>query len=672
MKSEDVRDRLRRLRAEIERHNHLYYVDAAPAISDRDYDRLYRDLLDLEAAHPELQSPDSPTRRVGGEPLAAFASVRHRAPMMSLDNTYAPAEVTAFHERVRRLLPDTPFSYLVEPKIDGVAVSLRYERGRLVRGSTRGDGVTGDDITANLRTIRSLPLTLRGPRPPPAVLEARGEVVMPRAAFAALNREREEAGEEPFANPRNAAAGSLKLLDPRQVARRPLDVILYGAGDLEGIAVATQADLLDALRAAGFKTPPRVWACAALAEVFQALDELRTARRAFPFETDGGVIKVNQRAFYERLGATAKSPRWAIAYKYEPERAETTLRAITVQVGRTGVLTPVAELEPVLLAGSTIERATLHNADDVARKDIRVGDRVILQKAGEVIPEVVGVRREARTGRERAFEMPAACPACGGPVGRRAGQVAWRCDNLQCPAQAKRWVRHFAARGAMDIEGLGDALVDQLVDRGLVRDPADLYRLDAAQVEALDRMAAVSARNLIAGIAASKRRELWRLLFALGIPEVGARTAQVLEGRYASLDELMQASPDALLTVPNLGPVSAASVHAFFRSPRAGDLIRRLRSAGVNLNRFPGATPAGGPLAGKVFVLTGALAGFTREQADSAIRAQGGTVSSSVSKKTFAVVAGGDPGSKLDKARALGVRVLDEAAFKALLTSAAP
>ncbi|MDP2990245.1 MAG: NAD-dependent DNA ligase LigA, partial [Kiritimatiellota bacterium] len=413
------------------------------------------------------------------------------------------------------------------------------------------------NITANLRTIRSIPLKLRGERPPPAVLEVRGEVYMPRNGFVAINRARAEAGEEPFANPRNAAAGSLKLLDSRQVARRPLDVIIYGVGELEGIAFDTHAQMLAALKTFGLKIPGKFWTCRSMDAVRVALEELKIMRPTFPFELDGGVIKVNERAFYEKLGATAKSPRWAVAFKYESERAETRLKAITVQVGRTGVLTPVAELEPVALAGSTINRATLHNADEVKRKDIRVGDLVYVEKAGEVIPEVVGVNIAARTGKERAFRMPTKCPVCGERVTQQEGEVAYRCENLQCPAQLKRWLRHFAARGAMDIEGLGEALVDQLVDANLVADPADLYRLRHASAAALERMAAKSAQNLLDGIEASKHRDFWRVLFALGIRQVGAKMAQNLEQHYAGIEPLMQATPDELQQIRDMGPVAA-------------------------------------------------------------------------------------------------------------------
>ncbi|MDD5678896.1 MAG: NAD-dependent DNA ligase LigA [Kiritimatiellae bacterium] len=669
MKPIEAQQRIRKLRATLERHNYLYYVANQPEISDRDYDRLYHELDALETAHPEFLTPDSPTRRVGGAPLAAFEQVRHRLPMMSLDNTYSRAELLNFHERLVRLLPGQAFTYIVEPKIDGVAIALRYEHGRLVTGSTRGDGAVGDNITANLRTIRSIPMALRGEGKPPAVLEVRGEVYMPRDGFMAINRAREEAGEEPFANPRNAAAGSLKLLDSRLVARRPLDVIIYATGELDGIFFDTHARLLAALKAFGFKIPGKFWTCRSMDEVLAALEELKNTRQSFPFEMDGGVIKVNERAFYEKLGATAKSPRWAVAFKYESERAETRLNAITLQVGRTGVLTPVAELEPVALAGSTINRATLHNADEVNRKDIRIGDHVYIEKAGEVIPAVVGVNTSARNGHERIFHMPDKCPICGEPVTQQEGEVAFRCENLQCPAQLKRWLRHFAARGAMDIEGLGEALVDQLVDANLVSDPADLYRLHRENVETLERMAAKSAQNLLDGIEASKQRDFWRVLFALGIRQVGAKMAQTLEQHYAGIEPLMQATPDELQQIRDMGPVAAKNIYDYFHTSRNCVLIRRLQDAGVTMTRAVGAAPKGGLLAGKVFVLTGALEHFSRDQAEQAIRALGGEVSSSVSKKTFRVVAGAEPGSKLDKARVLGVKVMNETEFTKLVHS---
>lgn len=665
----DSSKRIQALRDQLEHHNARYYIENRPEISDREYDRLYQELVSLETQHPDLVTPDSPTQRVGGAPLTEFKPVRHRLPMLSLDNTYNPEELQAFHERLVRLLPGESWSYLLEPKIDGVAIALRYEQGRLVTGSTRGDGATGDDITANLRTIRSIPLRLRLTGRPPTVLEVRGEVYMTRDGFAALNREREEAGAEPFANPRNAAAGSLKLLDPRLVAQRPLDVICYATGELDGIAFDTHEHLIQALGLMGLKTPPRFWQCRDLPAVRQALEDLKKLRHTFPFEMDGGVVKVNERRLYDRLGATAKSLRWAVAFKYEPERAETRLQAITIQVGRTGVLTPVAELEPVFLAGSTINRATLHNADEIRRKDIRVGDRVLIEKAGEVIPAVIGVNTAARTGNEKAFHMPAACPVCGQPVSKREGAVAHRCENLQCPAQLKRWLRHFAARGALDIEGLGAALVEQLVDRKLVTSPPDLYHLTLASITGLERMAEKSAQNLLDGIAASKHREFWRAIFALGIRQVGAKMAQTLADHFATIDDLMAADAERLQQIRDLGPVAAQALCDFFKSERHRTLIRRLKAAGVNFQRGTAEQKKGYRLAGRTFVLTGTLAHATRAEAEQMIRSLGGQVSSSVSKKTSYVVAGAEPGAKLDQARTLGVPVLTETDFTAMCKS---
>jgi len=660
-----ARARIESLRAQLDAHNHRYYVLAQPTISDREYDALQQELLELERQHPQWASPNSPTQRVGGAPLASFANVRHGSPMMSLDNTYSHDDIADFVDRVTRLVAPEPITFLVEPKIDGVAVSLLYEDGQLTVGATRGDGRTGDDITANLRTIRSIPLQL-----PQALtrIEVRGEVYMRTAGFAALNRVREEAGEAPFANPRNAAAGSLKLLDARLVAQRPLDAILYGIGDATGLHMPTHAELLSTLHALHFRTPPRHWHCRTLEDLLAAIEELHAVRATFDFQIDGAVIKVNERHLYDRLGATAKSPRWAIAYKYEPERARTVVRAITVQVGRTGVLTPVAELEPVSVAGSTVSRATLHNADEIARKDIRVGDRVLIEKAGEVIPAVVEVLVAERTGAEIAFAVPTQCPECGGGIVRRENEVAHRCVNMQCPAQRKNWIRHFAARGAMDIEGLGEALVDQLVDSGLVRDPADLYALNATSLETLERMGTKSAANLVSAIAASRARELWRFLFGLGIPDVGARTAQSLEAAFADVQELEHATPDRLQQIPDIGPVLAASIATYFADPHNQALVERLMAAGLTLSRAaPASASAGAPFANKTFVLTGTLSAFTREQAEAHIRALGGKTASSVSKKTSYVVAGEEAGSKLDKARSLGVAILDEPAFLALL-----
>ncbi|MBU4198761.1 MAG: NAD-dependent DNA ligase LigA [Verrucomicrobia bacterium] len=667
MNQKEAQRRVNALRETLERHNHLYYVANTPEIPDREYDRLYQELEKLEAQYPELVMPDSPTRRVGGAPLEEFRQVRHRVPMMSLANTYSREELTAFDERIRKILSGASFTYVLEPKIDGVAISLRYEQGRLVCGSTRGDGRVGDNITENLRTIRSIPLRLRTEKAPPAVLEVRGEVFMTREGFIAINREREEAGQETFANPRNAAAGSLKQLDSRVVARRPLDVILYGVGEMDGIEFKTHCELIAALRAFGLKIPPRSWTCKSMPEALGALDELKGMRHDFPFDMDGGVIKVNERSLYDVLGATAKSPRWAVAFKYEPERAETRLNAITVQVGRTGVLTPVAELEAVFLAGSTINRATLHNVDEIQRKDIRIGDRVYLEKAGDVIPAVVGVNIATRTGKERVFGMPSQCPVCGQEVTRQEGEVAYRCENLQCPAQLKRWLRHFAARGAMDIEGLGEALIDKLVDQKLVADPAELYSLNLEQLSGPKGKKKKSAQNLLDGIEASKHRDFWRAIFALGIRQVGAKMAQTLEQHFETLDQIMAADVERFQQIRDLGPVAAQSLVDYFKNSLSRTLVKRLKDAGVNFKRRPAESGAVTTQIGKTYVLTGTLSKFTREQAEQEIRRRGGNITSSVSKKTSYVVAGVEPGSKLDKARSLGVKVLDEAAFLKML-----
>jgi len=541
--------RVEELRREIDRHNRLYYVDAAPEISDRDYDRLYRELQDLEAEFPDLLTPDSPTLRVGGAPLEHFAHVEHAVPMMSLDNTYSRDELVDFDKRIRKLLSDRPFSYVLEPKIDGVAVSARYENGFLAVGSTRGNGKVGDDITANLRTVRSLPLRLASDSPPP-VLEVRGEVFMTKAGFARLNEENREAGLQPFANPRNATAGSLKQLDSRVVAGRPLDIVLYGIGQYEGIEFTSHAGMLESFRSFGIPVPPRTWRGDSIDDMLAALDELESLRNEFPFEIDGGVLKVDQRSLYETLGTTAKSPRWQVAYKYEPEQAETVLEGITVQVGRTGVLTPVAELAPTELAGSTIRRATLHNEDEIRRKDIRIGDHVVIEKAGEVIPAVVGVVKDKRTGAEREFTMPGRCPVCDGPVSRKADEVAWRCDNLLCPAQSTRRIEHFAARNAMDIEGLGGIVAEKLVERGLVEEPLDLFDLQLEPLAALNLGTDESPRvfgekhatRMLGALKKAREAPLAEWLHALGIPGVGATLAREVAALHDDLEQVAASS----------------------------------------------------------------------------------------------------------------------------------
>lgn len=661
-----ARQRIEELRAEIERHNRLYYIDTAPEITDREYDQLLQALEKLENEFPEFQSPTSPTQRVGGAPLDHFESVRHAVPMMSLSNTYSKEELVEFDRRIRKLIPEEIFSYILEPKIDGVAISLRYENGELVQALTRGDGTTGDDVTTNIRTIHSIPLRLADMMPP-AVLEIRGEIYMDTAGFAKLNERRQEAGLEPFANPRNACAGSLKLLDPREVARRPLDAIFYATGELDGMTFDTHEKMLQTLRNYGLRITPNYWLRSSMEEILDQLDELESMRHAFPFEMDGGVIKVNERRLYEPLGYTAKSPRWAVAYKYEPEQAETTLHDISIQVGRTGVLTPVAELEPVQLAGTTVKRATLHNEDEIRRKDIKTGDRVIVEKAGEIIPAVVRVVTEKRTGNEQAFTMPTACPVCGADVEKREGEVALRCINLQCPAQVKNWLAHFASRGAMDINGLGESLVEQLVDSGLVKNPAELYSLSKGEVLGLERMGEKSADKLIQGIEESKQRPFERVLFGLGIRHVGKGAAILLANAFRNIEALMAADPERLESIRDIGPIVGRSVVDYFQSPDTCAVIERLRKAGVNFQQEEdtGSTE----LEGLTFVLTGTLDTMTRDEAADQIRARGGTVSSSVSKNTSYLVAGESAGSKLDKAEALGVTVLTEEQLIALLGS---
>lgn len=660
--------RVATLRREIEEHNRRYYQEAAPTISDQEYDRLYRDLLDLETAFPELASADSPTRHVGGAPLEAFTQIRHQVPMLSLDNTYSETEVAAFFARLEKLLPGASIGTVIEPKVDGVAISLLYEDGVLRYAATRGDGTTGDDVTQNVQTILGVPHRLNSLLVPRR-LEVRGEIYLPKARFAALNEERTAAGEAPFANPRNAAAGSLKQLDPAIVAQRGLGAIFYGLGLVEGEAWPTHREALAALRSFGLPVHNRIWSATTLEEVLRAIHELDGIRHDFEFETDGAVIKVDAVRQREALGFTAKSPRWAMAYKYKPEQAETRLRDITIQVGRTGVLTPVAELEPVFVSGSTVSRATLHNEEEVARKDIRIGDLVVVEKAGEVIPAVVEVRKEKRTGQERAFQMPAACPSCGGPVVRDSEQVAIRCVNPSCPAQLKRRLEHFASRGAMDIEGLGEAMVELLVERELTRDLADIYRLNVAKLASLPRMGEKSIANLLAAIEQSKARPLWRLIFGLGILHVGATSARALAAHYRLLDTLMAATAEELQRIPDVGPVVGPAIAQHFANPGTRAVIERLREAGLNFGERdePAAQPAsGGPFSGTTWVLTGTLS-EPRDTIADVIRSLGGKVTDSVSKKTTYVLAGEEAGSKLEKARKLGVQVLDEPAFRALL-----
>jgi DNA ligase (NAD+) len=692
---------------EIRRHDHAYYVEAQPKISDRDYDRLCHELLELEKEFPELTTPDSPSQRVGGAPLSAFKSVRHSVPMLSLDNTYSEEEIRDFVKRLEKLLPGEKLDWIVEPKVDGVAISLRYENGVLVTGATRGNGTEGDDVTANLKTIRSVPLKLNPvaalvkARKPgdlfaapdraltsAATLEVRGEVFMPVAGFEKLNAERKASGEELYGNPRNTAAGSLKQLDPKIVATRPLDVVIYGIAEIGTPSIRsasldktsqraeqmlgapeTQSELLAWLKKLGFKTPEKIWHCYSAEELISAIHELDKIRKKFPYETDGAVIKLNSFAQRERAGFTAKAPRWAIAYKYAPEQAETKLRAITIQVGRTGALTPVAELEPVFLAGSTISRATLHNEDYIREKDIRLGDTVTIEKAGEVIPAVVNVVLKKRGGGEKKFNFPKICPECGSKVAKEIGGdeeegSVWRCVNPDCPAQIRGHIEHWCARGAMDIEGGGEVLAAQLVKNNLVRDVADLYSLRLDDVANLERMAEKSAKNFLDALAASKSRDLWRLIFGLGILHVGAGVAKSLARHFPALDDIFAANAEQLAEAEDIGEVIAQSLVNWHGDARNQKLIERLRAAGLNFRSelFRPRAKAG-PFAGKTFVLTGTLPTLKREEAAAKIESLGGKVSGSVSQKTDFVVAGEEAGSKLDKAQKLGVKIIDEKEF---------
>jgi DNA ligase (NAD+) len=656
--------RHRELAEQIGKLDRAYYEEAQPLVSDQEYDRLYRELLDLEQAHPELQTPDSPSLRVGGAPLPHFTSVEHAVPMQSLDNTYSPTEVEAFVDRIQKELPGEKLGFVVEPKIDGVAVSVRYEKGKFTQALTRGDGRRGDDITANLRTIRQLPLEIKNKA---AVLEVRGEVYYPSAAFEKLNRQREAAGEAVFANPRNAAAGTLKQLDSRLVAKRPLAIVLYGPGELQGAACSTQREWLELIARAGLPVPEKTWFAETKAELLAAIEELDTARRGFAYATDGAVVKLDAWRLRQALGATSKAPRWAIAYKYSTEKAVTTLEGATFQVGRTGVITPVAELKPVVLAGTTVSRATLHNFEEIRRKDIRRGDHVTIEKAGEVIPAVLGAVLEARTGAEKAIEPPGQCPAC-------ATALVWdgiflRCPNASCPAQTQRRIEHFAQRGAMDIDGVGESLAGQLVEANLAKDPADLYDLTLEKLSDLERMGEKSAQNVLDGIEASKKADLWRLIFGLGILHVGAGSARALANHFGALEALEQAPEEELLKIHDVGEVVARSVRAWFGRDENRELLRRLRRAGVNTRAQQAASKPGATnLAGKTFVLTGTLS-EPREDVKERIIAAGGKVASSVSKKTDYVVAGENAGSKLDDARRLGVRVLTEKEFAGLAES---
>jgi DNA ligase (NAD+) len=707
--------RIAQLRREIEEHNRRYYEEAAPTIPDRQYDRLYAELVDLETRFPQLVTPDSPTQRVGGKPLQAFAQIEHRVPMLSLDNTYSEEEVANFYARITRLLPNEKIPVVIEPKVDGVAVSLLYEKGKLKYAATRGDGLVGDDITQNIRTIRSVPERLRGATP--RILEVRGEAFMDKDGFAKLNEERSKSGLPLLANPRNAAAGSLKQLDPSLVAKRPLGIVFYGTGATEGVDLELHSQVFSLFKKLGLPHSERWWLSDSVEGVLSAIRELDKIRGGFAYQTDGAVVKVDSFAQRERLGFTAKSPRWAIAYKYAAERVETRLSDIVVQVGRTGILTPVAVLEPVTVSGSRVSRATLHNEDEIKRKDIRIGDTVVIEKAGEVIPAVIEVVKSKRPRGARPFDffdyIQGKCPVCGGPIRRDPQFVAWRCENLQCPAQTTRRLEFFAARGALDIESVGGIVADKLVERGLAREPLDLFELKIDQLAKLnlgtDEAPRVfgekNAAKAVRAIERAKTLPLSRWLFALAISDVGKTTATQLARFHENIEDVTDSRllrdvldyhaegkserreiAERLIRagfakrskskidkqsgiVTEVGPVVAKSVLDFFASDAGKKILRRMKQLGIQPKSEEISTKKAAqlPLAGKTFVLTGTLPSMTRDEATGKIEALGGHVSGSVSKNTNYVLAGAGPGSKINKAKQLGVRVIDQAEFCKML-----
>jgi len=666
MVSEAIRKKVEKLREEIEYHNYLYYVLDKPEIPDSEYDRLLRELEKLEEQYPELRSPYSPTQRVGAPPLEEFEIVRHTIPMLSLANAFDETEARDFDKRVKKFLGITSeVEYVAEPKLDGLAVELVYERGIFVVGSTRGDGINGENVTQNLRTIKTIPLRLiQKEIPAPERLEVRGEVIMQIKKFKELNRKREEIGEPPFANPRNAAAGSVRQLDSKVTAERPLEIYCYGIGEVRGWTFKTQWDILQTFPKWGLRVNPHIRKCKNIDEVLDYYREMSEKRENLPYEIDGIVIKVNNLDLQSRLGEISRSPRWAIAFKFEPKQETTKILDIIVQVGRTGVLTPVAIMEPVKVGGVEVSRATLHNQDEIDKKDIRIGDTVIIQRAGDVIPEVVQVVTSKRKGTEKKFRMPSKCPVCGADVIKE--EALHRCIGLDCPAQLKGRIKHFASKRAMDIEGLGTKLIDQLVDKGLVKDVADIYYLKKEDLIALERMADKSAQNIIDAIEASKTKPLAKFIYALGIRHVGETTAEDLARHFPKLDEFFNLTKEELMKVEGIGPEVATSVYQFFRDKKNKESIERLKKAGLKI--IEPKLREKGKLAGKTFVFTGTLKSYGRDEARNIVETLGGMTASSVSKKVDYVVVGEDPGSKLDKARQLGIKTLTEEEFKKMIS----
>ena len=663
----EVGSRVQKLREEINYHNHRYYVLDDPVVSDAEFDRLLKELTRLEEQYPALITPDSPTQRVGAAPLEKFETVRHRIPMISLENAFGETEAREFDERLKRFLRTTEdFHYVLEPKVDGCAIELVYEQGRFTVGSTRGDGIRGENVTQNLRTIHTIPLmVLSGEAATPELLEVRGEVYMDLREFEELNREREARGEAAFANPRNAAAWSLRQLDPNVTAGRPLKIFCYGVGEVRGKSFETHWEVLQTLKKWGFRVNDLIERGQGMEAAIDYHRRLEHQRHGLSYEIDGMVIKVDSLALQERLGAKARSPRWALAFKFAATQETTRVLDIVVNVGRTGAVTPMAVMEPVEVGGVTVSRATLHNEDEVAKKDVRVGDRVLIQRAGDVIPEVVKVIIEDRPPDARPFAMPRKCPVCGTELVRPAGEKVTRCPNPDCFGATTRGIMHFAGKSAMDIDGLGEKIILQLVNEGLVKDVGDLYNLTEGDLVPLERFAEKSAGNLVSAIQGSKNPPFWRLINALGIRFVGEATAQLLAQHFQNLEALMAADEEELLQVEGVGPQVAGSIRDFFQNPRNRRLIASLRAAGVQERPPEPAAPS--PLAGKTFVFTGGLARLSREEAKAMVTSRGGRVSSAVSAKTDYVVAGADPGSKYTKARELGVAILDEAAFEKLV-----
>lgn len=664
MTKEEVKKRIEELRKEIEYHNYRYYVLDSPVITDEEYDKLFRELKELEEKFPEFRSPNSPTQRVGVPPLKEFKTVRHEIPMLSLDNAFSGEELIAFEKKIKRMLKtEEEIEYIVEPKFDGLSISLLYKDGELIRGATRGNGIEGEDVTPNVRTIRTIPLFIEDP---PPLIEVRGEVVMFKKDFEELNRKRAEEGESLFANPRNAAAGSVRQLDSSITAKRKLHFFAYAVGLYKGVEFKTQEDILNYLKEKRFRVSPDFKKVTGIKKVIESCLWFQERRDDYPFDMDGAVVKVNSLDLQKKLGATTHAPRWAIAYKFPAEEKETVVRNIIIQVGRTGKLTPVAILDPVFVSGSTVSRVTLHNEDEIKRLDVRIVDHVIIRKAGSVIPEVVRVIKEKRTGKEVEFKFPERCPVCGAKVVRLPGEADYRCTNASCPAQIKGRILHFVSRDAMDIENIGESLVNQLVDKNIIKDIGDLYYLDVKDLLPLERMGKVLAEKIIRNIQNSKNRPLHRLIYGLGIFHVGKHVAEILTQRFKTMDEFLEAGIEDYMEIEGIGPKTAKSLFIFFHEPKNIELINKLKKAGVRMSE----EEKEGKLKGLTFVFTGALKTMSRHEAEELVKSEGGRVSSSVSKRVDYVVVGENPGSKFEKAKNLGIKMIDEDEFLKLISRA--